>query len=229
MEGTLAVVTGASRGIGRVTAGRLHREGAYVVRLARSLSTATGERRADYPCDVTVEEQVRHVADCITRERGVPDIVVNNAGAFLIRALADTSLAEFQTQVQANLIAPFLVVRAFLARLVARGSGHIINVGSVADHQAFSGNAAYAASKFGLRGMHEVLRAEVAGTGVRCTLVSPGPTDTSLWDPMNPDAHDDLPNRASMMRPDDVADAVLYAATRPAHVEVEWIRLRAVG
>jgi NADP-dependent 3-hydroxy acid dehydrogenase YdfG len=98
-------------------------------------------------------------------------------------------------------------------------------VGSVADHVAFPENAAYAASKFGLRGLHETLIAEYRGSGVRLTLVSPGPTDTSVWDPVNPDAREGFIHRDGMLRPADVAEAVLFAAIRPPHVHVDWLRI----
>ncbi len=98
-------------------------------------------------------------------------------------------------------------------------------MGSVADRRAFPGNAAYAASKFGLRGLHEVLREELRGTGVRATLVSPGPVDTPLWDPLDPDTREGFTPRAAMLGAADVADAILWAVTRPAAVNVDELRL----
>jgi len=101
----------------------------------------------------------------------------------------------------------------------------MVTIGSVADHAAFSGNTAYAASKFGLRGLHETLLAEYRGSGMRFTLVSPGPTDTAAWDAVDPDSRPGFTPRARMLRPGDVAEAVLFAATRPSHVQVDWLRL----
>ncbi|MGY8776607.1 MAG: SDR family oxidoreductase, partial [Longimicrobiales bacterium] len=95
------------------------------------------------------------------------------------------------------------------------GSGLIINVGSVAGRKAFPGNAAYSASKFGLRGLHEVLVEETRGTGVRATLVEPAATDTALWDSLDPDTNDGLPNRTDMLAAEDVANVIAFAATRP--------------
>jgi NADP-dependent 3-hydroxy acid dehydrogenase YdfG len=106
-----------------------------------------------------------------------------------------------------------------------RGSGRLITLGSIADHRAFPENAAYSASKYGLRGLHEVLREEYRGSGVLCTLLSPGPTDTPAWDPVDPDHREGFTPRAKMLRPEDVAEAVLWVATRPPHVDVDWIRL----
>ena len=111
--------------------------------------------------------------------------------------------------------------------MLERGSGHVVSIGSVAGRVAFPGNGAYGASKFGLRGLHAVLAEEVGGTGVRATLIEPAATDTPLWDPLDPDARGDLPSRAAMLRPEDVARAVVYALAQPAGVEVSTLALRA--
>jgi NADP-dependent 3-hydroxy acid dehydrogenase YdfG len=89
----------------------------------------------------------------------------------------------------------------------------------------FPSNALYAATKHAARAAAEALRAESRGTGLRTTLVSPAATDTPIWDPHNPDAAEHLPNRDQMLRAEDVADAVLWAVTRPAHVDVDELRL----
>ncbi len=229
LEGRISVVTGASRGIGRAVADAMEAEGARTVRLARGLSDNPGRQRSDYRCDVTVDEDVARVGARILDAVGVPDVVVNNAGAFLIKPLADTSAAEMRAQLEANVVAVFSVVRAFLPAMMSRGSGHFITVGSVADHVAYPGNAAYAASKFGVRGLHEAIAAELKGTGIRASLVSPGPTDTAIWDPFDPDGSPDLPARGDMLRPEDVAEAVVFAATRRGRANVEWMWLMPVA
>ena len=109
--------------------------------------------------------------------------------------------------------------------MLERRGGLIVNVGSVAGRKAFPGNAAYSASKFGLRGFHEVLLEEVRGTGVRATLVEPAATDTPLWDPLDPDSDPGLPDRAAMLSPDDVAEAVLFVATRPESVRIPFLSI----
>jgi NADP-dependent 3-hydroxy acid dehydrogenase YdfG len=109
--------------------------------------------------------------------------------------------------------------------MLERGSGSIVNVGSVAGRKPFPGNASYAASKFGLRGYHAVLLEELRGTGVRASLVEPAATDTGLWDPLDPDADPALPDRAAMLRPDDVAAAVLFVVTRPDGVVIPTLRV----
>jgi NAD(P)-dependent dehydrogenase (short-subunit alcohol dehydrogenase family) len=219
----VALVTGASRGIGAATAEALLAAGARVVRVARTLPPTDGY--LDLPTDLTDATGVEALAERIRHEVGPPDVVVSNAGGFLLRPLEDTSVADFDAQIAINLRAPFALARALLPMLKAAGRGCFITVGSVADHVGFPENAAYAASKYGVRGLHETLVAEYRGSGVRLTLVSPGPTDTALWEPFDPDRRPGVPRRADMLRPADVADAVLFVATRPPHVLIDWLRL----
>jgi NAD(P)-dependent dehydrogenase (short-subunit alcohol dehydrogenase family) len=225
LEGRVAVVTGASRGIGAAIASTLRAAGAGVIRAARSLADGSRDGFHDFRCDVSDADAVASLARRVLAQHGVPDVVVSNAGAFLLKPLESTTPAELETQIAANLRGPFNVARAFLAPMREAGRGAFISIGSVADHVAFSENAAYAATKFGLRGLHETLVAEYRGSGVRLTLVSPGPTDTAIWDPVNPDARAGFIPRAGMLRPVDVADTVLFVATRPPHVHLDWLRL----
>ncbi len=229
LAGKVAVVTGASRGIGRVIADRLEAAGAHVGCLARSLVDVRTDTRCEVPCDVTQEGDVRHAVEQVVAAFGVPHIVVNNAGAFLLKPLADTTPEEFALQVDVNLYGPFLVLRELLPRLARDGSAQVITIGSVVDHRPYAGNAAYGASKYGVRGLHEIMAEELRGSGIRCTLVSPGATDTKLWDSLSPDERSDVPSRTEMLLPTDVADAVLFALTRPPHVNVEWIRVMPAG
>lgn len=197
----------------------------HVVRLARSLPNDSAERRTDIACDVTNPASVERAVARVEKELGVPDVLVNNAGIFFIKPLAETTRADFTSTLTTNLTAAFLFARAIVPKMVARGSGHLVTIGSISDYIGFSGSTAYAASKFGLRGMHEVIRQETAKSGVRTTLVSPGPVDTDIWDAVNPDAKPGFTKRKDMMRAEDVAAAVLYAVTQPAHVAVTEIRL----
>ena len=218
--GRTAVVSGASRGIGLAVADTLREAGAHVVRLARSLAEAEAERCTDIPCDVSDPASVQRMAARVLAAHGAPDVVVNAAGVFLVKPLAETTPEEFRGQLDGNLVGPFLVLRAFLPAMVARGRGLVVTIGSVADHAAFAGNAAYGAAKTGLRGLHGVLEQELRNSGVRATLISPGPVDTAIWDAVDPDAKPGFTPRARMLRAEDVAEAVWFVVTRRDEVHI---------
>ena len=225
LEGRVAVVAGASRGIGLAVADALEAAGATVVRAARSLTPSRADRRIEVQCDLTRAEEVTALAQQVQAACGLPHLVVHAAGSFLLKPLEQIAPPEFAEQLALNLQGAFHTARTFLPALRQRGGGRFITIGSVADHRAFAENAAYNAAKFGLRGLHESLREEFRGTGVLCTLISPGPTDTAIWDPVDPDHRPGFLPRAAMLRPADVAAAVLWVATRPSHVDVDWIRI----
>jgi NADP-dependent 3-hydroxy acid dehydrogenase YdfG len=156
-----------------------------------------------------------------------PDVLINNAGFFELAPIAETGSEIFDRMLAVNLQAPFELIRTCLPGMLARGSGHIVNVGSVAGRRAFAGNAAYSASKFGLRGLHEVLVEELRGTGLRTTWIEPSAVDTPLWDRFDPDGRADLPARAEMLEPGAVAEAVFFVLAQPEGVAVEEIVIRA--
>lgn len=227
-----AVITGASKGIGAALARRCIQEGVRVVLIARTpaplaaLAYELGEMATAYPCDLTNADAVATTARQITAHfSGPPDVLVNNAGLFQLATVEQMSPADFTAVVQTNLVAPFLLSRALLAAMRARGSGTIVTLGSISDRNVFPENGAYAASKYGLRALHEAMRMELRGSGVRATLVSPGPVDTPLWDTIKPDERAGFTPRASMLSSADVADAIWFALSRPASVNIDELRL----
>ena len=227
-----ALVTGASRGIGAAVARRLAASGARVVLLARngaalrSLANELGGGASALVCDVRDAAAIeRTMASLVTTLGGAPDIVVNNAGAFVLAPAAETSVDVFAETLAVNLTAPFAVVRALMPAMRQAAAGHVVTIGSIADRVTFPGNAAYAASKFGLRALHEVLRAELRGSGIRVSLVSPGPVNTDLWNDVDPDSQPGFTPRDAMLSPDEVADAVLYVVTAPLTLNVDEMRL----
>jgi NADP-dependent 3-hydroxy acid dehydrogenase YdfG len=230
LEGRIAVVTGASRGIGAEVARRLAADGARLALVARgrdALGALAAELGAEpVVCDVGDPAQVERAAERIASlADGAPDIVVNNAGMFSIAAAHKTSVEHFRRTLEVNLVAPFALLRAFLPAMRTRGSGHVVTLGSVADRNIFPGNAAYSASKYGLRALHEVLRAELRGSGVRASLISPGPVDTELWDPIDPDRKPGFTPRSEMLSAGEVADVVRWVFLAPATVNVDELRL----
>lgn len=230
LPGRRALVTGASRGIGARVAERLADAGARVWILGRSrdaleaLASRIGGKAM--VADLADEAALWEALDALQEELGgAPDVVVNAAGVFGLAPVASETVRSLDNHLAVNLRGAFLVTRALLPAMLDRGSGLVVNVGSVAGRRAFPSNAAYSASKFGLRGFHEVLLEELRGTGVRATLLEPGATDTPLWDPLDPDADPTLPNRSSMLTADQVAEAVVFVATRPATVRIPLLQI----
>jgi NADP-dependent 3-hydroxy acid dehydrogenase YdfG len=226
LAGRTAVVTGGSRGIGRAVGEALTTAGVHVTLLARdaeALGRVAGELGARaIPCDVANQSDI---ARALASIGDAPDILVNNAGLFQPLPLDETSPATLAAALEVNLVAPFRFVHAIVPKMRARGRGDIVSIGSIADHQAFPGNAAYGASKHGLRALHDVMRTELRGSGIRVTLISPGPVDTSLWDEIDPDSREGFTPRSRMLSPNAVAAAVLFAVSQPPEVDVELVRL----
>lgn len=232
LSGGTAVVTGASKGIGAGIAAALAAEGARVVMLARNearLEEAARAVKGSIPIagDVSDPKSVEKVAQQISRELGgPPDILVNNAGIFGVSIVEETKTDFFVQTINTNLVGPFLFVRAFLADMKKRKSGHIVTIGSIADRTIFTGNAAYSAAKFGLRAVHEVLRAELRGSGIRTSLISPASTDTEIWNTVTVTDPAGKPHSTRpMLSPDDVVAAVVFALTQPERVNVDELRL----
>ncbi|HVT40413.1 MAG TPA: SDR family NAD(P)-dependent oxidoreductase [Gemmatimonadaceae bacterium] len=232
LDGRTSLVTGASRGIGAAVARALAGAGARVALVARSgdalsaVAAGLGAGHLALVCDLTRPAEVTALAARVTSwAGGPPAIIVNSAGTFPRAALHEQDSDEFVRALDLNLAAPFRVIKAFLAPMRERGSGDLVTIGSVADRHVYAGNGAYSASKFGARALHEVLRAETRGTGIRATLVSPGPVDTDIWKPHEGSLGRLLPARVEMLVPDDVARAVMFAVGQPSDVTMEEIRL----
>jgi NADP-dependent 3-hydroxy acid dehydrogenase YdfG len=232
LAGRSAVVTGASRGIGMACARALAALGARVIAVARSASALEGfvkelgHGAIALPADLALPSAAVLVASAVrTATGGEPDIMVHAAGTFPLAPIEKTDDATLDAALALNVAAPLRLTREFLPGMRARGSGAIVTIGSVADRTIFTGNAAYAASKHAVRAMHEALRAETRGSGVRAILVSPSATDTAIWDAHDPDGSPHLPSRSEMLRAEDVGDAVAWAVSRPSHVDIEELRI----
>ncbi len=232
LSGRTALVTGATRGIGASVARAQAHAGARVALVARSeaelkaMAEALPHAAVAIPADLsTPGAAVDAASSAQAAFGGAPDIVVLSAGIFPLGPIEATSEAELEMAFALNTLAPMRIVRELLPAMRSRAAGHVVFLGSIADRHVFPSNAVYAATKHALRAAAEALRAESRGTGVRTSLVSPAATDTPIWDPHDPDGSVHLPNRDEMLRAEDVADAVLWVVTRPAHVNVDELRL----
>lgn len=224
-----AVITGASQGIGQAIAEAFaEAPDARIALVARTepklqaVAETCESKGADAlvcPTDVTDDAAVAQMADAVRDVWGVPDVLINNAGAFTPAPLDETSPDAFRAQVDINLNAPFVVTKAFLDGMVARGSGHLFFMASVAALQAYPGSVAYCAAKHGLLGLARVVREETNDQGLRVTTLLPGATRTPSWEGT------DLPD-ARFMDPDDVAQAVVDAYRLSGRTVVEEIVLR---
>ena len=223
-----ALVTGASQGIGLAIASALRNRGVRVIMVARSQDKLdrAAEQTGGIACaaDLASSLHVGRLKEFVGSEfGGAPDILINAAGAFALAPVAETSMETFDLLLAANLRAPFELIRIFLPEMLKRRSGHIISIGSVAGRQAFPGNGAYSASKYGLRGLHEVLDAELKGSGVQATLIEPAATDTALWDGVDRVRNPGLPERTHMLAPAAVAEAVLFALEQQDGAAIKYM------
>jgi NAD(P)-dependent dehydrogenase (short-subunit alcohol dehydrogenase family) len=223
--GRVAVVTGAAQGIGRRTAELLAERGYNIAIIdvqeagatVAAIETGGGAAMA-FAADITREDLVEEFAGCVFERFGRADVLVNNAGISLIRAAEDTTAAEYRRVLEVNLVAPFLLARAFGRRMLEARSGSIVNVASIAGLVAVADRAAYNASKHGLVGLTRTLAAEWGGRGVRVNAVCPGwvKTEMDAADQAGGSYSDaDITERVPMgrfARPDDVARAIAFLA-----------------
>ena len=221
----VAVVTGGAQGIGRRTSELLAQRGFSIAIIDLQEPTATVqaiEQNAGevlwFAGDICREEIIDQFAAKVLDRFGRVDVLVNNAGISLIRPAEDTTASEYRSVMEVNLVAPFLLARAFGRKMLAAKRGSIVNVASIAGLVAISDRAAYNASKHGLVGLTRTLAAEWGGRGVRVNAVCPGWVKTEM------DAADqargtytdaDITQRIPMARfatPDDVAQAIAFLA-----------------
>lgn len=213
----VAIVTGASHGIGRAIAQRLARMGATVVLAARTVSRleelkreihAEGGRALVVPTDLRQPEQIEHLIQQTLEQLGKIDILVNNAGVGVFgRPLHETSLESWDEIMDTNLRAVFVAMRAVAPHMIERRTGYIVNISSLAAHNPVPNGAAYAASKWALNGMSISAAEELRAHGIRVSLVCPGSVDTNLVPGQSK-------NRAHMLQGDDIAHIVAMLVTQ---------------
>jgi NADP-dependent 3-hydroxy acid dehydrogenase YdfG len=224
--GGVAVVTGASSGIGAATAARLAAEGFEVVvgarRLDRLRAVAAPIGARAIELDVTDDDSV--AAFC-AEVGGECRVLVNNAGGALGRdALEDGDVEQWRWMYDANVLGVLRMTKGLLPALEASGDGHVVMVGSIAGHEPYLGGAGYNAAKFGLRAATKVLRLELLGRPIRVTSIDPGMVETDFS--LVRFAGDEAKAAAvyagtTPLTADDVADCIAFAVTRPSHVNID--------
>jgi NADP-dependent 3-hydroxy acid dehydrogenase YdfG len=238
MKGKIAIVTGASSGIGQAAAEMIAREGAVVVAVARRAErltelvqriVAAGGQATALPADVTIEAEANSVVARTLAQHGRVDILVNSAGIVRPGSVEEADPAEWREQIDINLLAPMYLSKAVIPDMRRRGDGHILNVSSTAGRTAGARHSGYSASKWGVTAYSESMRQELAPLGIRVTVVEPGATITEVGDSIrNPGDRAAIQahvSRGGIMHADDVAGAIVFALKQPPNVNVReiWI------
>jgi len=227
----LAVVTGGTQGIGWALVDALAKRGAAVAfcgrngRAAEDLAhdlRALGVDTVGAACDVRDEAQVAAFAERVLREAGRPTILVNNAGIGHFAPVTEMTASAWDDVLATNLRGMFLVTRAFLPAMLARGSGDVVNIASLAGRNGIANGAAYSASKHGVIGFSKSLMLEVRTHGIRVMTVCPGSVDTPFFDVETPFD----PDRGRILHAADVAKVVLDALELPDRALVSELDIR---
>ncbi len=219
----VALVSGASRGIGRAIAQALHGEGYRVGLLAReegalrALARELGEGALALPGDVRRKEDWERAVGALGERFGRLDVLVNNAGIGIMKPLAEMTEEEFWAVLEVNLVGPFLGLKAALP-LLRESQGVVVNIASLAGKNPFRGGAAYNASKFGLLGLMGAAMLELREEGIRVVNILPGSVDTGFAG--------NTPGQAWKLAPEDVAQAVRFALGLPPRALPSEIELR---
>jgi NADP-dependent 3-hydroxy acid dehydrogenase YdfG len=240
LQGRVALVTGASSGIGEATAFALAAAGAktaIVARraerleaLAKRIAEAGGEALA-LAADAALESEAKRMLGEVENRFGRLDILVNNAGVMLLSPVAEAEIADFRRMIEINLFGLMTLTRLALPIMKRGGAGHFVNISSVAGRVANPGSGGYAATKFGVGAFSEALRREVYKDKIRVTVIEPGAVATELADHItNPGMKAAVAEMRKVMtepmQPEDIAAAVLYAVTQHPRVNVNEILIR---
>jgi len=239
LEGRIALVTGASSGIGEATALALSAAGAKVAVAARrrerldALSAhihANGGEALVVVADFAKEDQAQRAVRETEAHFGRLDILVNNAGVMYLEPVATADLGRWRHMFELNMLGLIAATQAALPGMGARRDGHIVNVSSTAGRVANAGSAAYAGTKFGVVGFSEALRKEVYKDGIRVTVIEPGAVATELREHIAHEATRQAINAWAegmrQLQPEDVANAIVYCVSQPPHVNINEVLMR---
>ncbi len=226
----VAIVTGASRGIGRAISVALAQEAATVVLAARSIQklqetadqvTKAGGKAEIVVTELTEEESIKDLVKVTHEKFSRLDILVNNAGVTHSAKLEETATEDWERCMQVNVRAPFILCREALPLLKKSQAGYIINIASVVGVKGYPLQSAYTSSKHALRGMTISLAEELKGSNIRVHLLCPGGVDTELVQKVRPDIKKD-----ELMQPEEIAELVLYLVTHKGNAVIDELHIR---
>jgi NADP-dependent 3-hydroxy acid dehydrogenase YdfG len=243
LSGRVAVVTGASSGIGEATARALAAAGAVVALAGRREDRlealagridADGGRAVAVATDVSNEDQAGQLIRRANEELGGLDILVNNAGVMLLGPVSGADTAQWRRMIDVNLLGLLYCTHAALPLMTEGGGGDIVNVSSVAGRRATLGSAVYNLTKFGVNAFTEALRQEVVQAGIRVSVIEPGMVETELVDHNTDATVLEMVNRlreeiGEPLHAEDIAQAIVYTVSRPSHVALNEILVRPAG
>ncbi len=241
LQGKVALVTGASSGIGRATALALAQEGATVAVAARrgdrldalvQSITDSGGKALAIVVDIGDELQAQSMVEKTLLAFGKIDILINNAGVMLLASVDGANISEWYEMVNVNLMGLAIATHAVLPTMKAQGDGHIVNLSSVAGRFSFTNCAIYNATKFGVNGFSDALRQEVSRHKIRVTIIEPGIVATELTTHITTEEIKEREQQRlqtiQALQGEDIADAILYAVTQKPHVNVNEILIRTI-
>ncbi len=238
----VAIITGASSGIGEAAALALAHHGAKVVLAARRADRLealkkqieqNGGQAIAVQTDITQRNQVETMAEKAVRAFGRIDILVNNAGIMPLTFMKNLHVEEWERTIDVNIKGVLYGIAAVLPVMLEQGSGHIVNISSVAGRKVLPGGAVYSASKFAVGALSEGLRQELSpSTGIRVTIIEPGAVATELTQHItDEEVKESFSNYLTFDRltADDIAAAIVYAVTQPPNVSVNEVLIRPTG
>jgi len=239
LQGKVALVTGASSGIGEATAYALAAQGAYVAASARRADRLnavvkriqdSGGQAISIVADIADEAQANDTVNRTVGRWGRLDILVNNAGVMLLGKIAKANTEDWRRMININILGLMYTTRAALAIMQGQKSGHIVNISSVAGRTARVGSGAYNVTKWGVVAFSEALRQEVLANNIRVTVIEPGAVATELQSHItDPEARRDTDEWIKSITPlqgEDIANAIVYAVTQPQYVDINEMLIR---
>jgi len=226
----VAVVTGASSGIGAAAVRRLHAEGFDVIAGARRIEKLREVTERVGATAIALDVRDRASVEAFVAQAPRCDVLVNNAGGALgLEPLAEAVEEKWRQMWETNVLGLMLVTRALLPKLIASGNGHIVNIGSIAGFEAYPGGSGYTSVKHGVRAISRTLRLELLGKPVRVTEIDPGLVETEFSVVRFAGDEDRAAKVYEGMTPltgDDIADCIAWAVTRPRHVNIDEMVVR---